>query len=147
MASTHFRAGTVAVVRNSAGQILVFERSDVAGQWQLPQGGIDAGEEPVVGAWRELKEETGLGPDEVELVDEYPDWTVYEWPDGVRKNGRLGQAQRWFIFRARSDDITPVPDGDEFVAWKWSDVDWLIDQVVGFRKRSYRRVLGDAASP
>ncbi len=144
MANTHFRAGTVAVVRNSAGEILVFERSDFPDQWQLPQGGIDQGENPVAGAWRELQEETGLGPDDVELVGEYPEWTVYEWPDGVRKNGRLGQAQRWFFFDARSDDVTPVPDGHEFVSWRWSEVEWLIEQVVDFRKPSYRRVLGSA---
>lgn len=146
MASTHFRAGTVAVVRNAAGKVLVFERADIRGQWQLPQGGLDQGEEPVTGAWRELLEETGLGAGDVALVDEYPEWTVYEWPDGVRKNGRLGQVQRWFFFDAKFDDLSPVPDGREFVAWKWAEVDWLIDQVVEFRKASYRRVLGSGGS-
>lgn len=143
MASMHFRAGTVAVVKNSKGRILAFERSDVPGQWQLPQGGIDDGEKPIDGVWRELLEETGLGPKHVALIDEFPEWTVYEWPNGYKKNGsRLGQAQRWFIFDAKSDDIEPVPDGVEFVAWRWVKTTWLIDQVVDFRKPSYRRVLG-----
>lgn len=142
MASTHFRAGTVAVVRNSKGRILAFERADQPDQWQLPQGGIDEGEQPVEGVWRELKEETGLGRKDVDLVDEYPEWTVYEWPDRVKKNGqRLGQAQRWFMFEAKSDDIEPTPDGIEFCSWKWVKAGWLINQVVDFRKPSYERVL------
>lgn len=139
----HFRAGVVAVITNSAGQILAFERSDVLGQWQLPQGGIEPGERPVEAAWRELREETGLDATQVDLIDEHPEWTVYEWPDDVRKSGgRIGQAQRWFTFRVRSDDVVPTPDGVEFVAWKWVDPAWLIGQVVEFRRPAYARVLG-----
>jgi putative (di)nucleoside polyphosphate hydrolase len=142
----HFRAGVVAVVTNSHGQLLAFERSDVTGQWQLPQGGIEPGESPVAAAWRELAEETGLGPDDVDLVDEYPEWTLYEWPEHVRQQGRqggkrLGQVQRWFTFRVRDDDVEPAPDGVEFVSWKWVDAEWLIGQVVEFRRPGYERVL------
>jgi putative (di)nucleoside polyphosphate hydrolase len=143
MASLHFRAGTVAVVKNSTGDVLAFERADRLGQWQLPQGGIDAGEDPVEGAWRELEEETGLTTNQVQLVDEYPEWTVYEWPEGVKKDGnRLGQAQRWFFFQINDDNTEPKADGIEFVDWKWVQIDWLLDQVVDFRKASYQRVLG-----
>jgi putative (di)nucleoside polyphosphate hydrolase len=143
MASLHFRAGTVAVVKNSTGDVLAFERADRLGQWQLPQGGIDAGEDPVEGAWRELEEETGLTANQVQLVDEYPEWTVYEWPEGVKKDGnRLGQAQRWFFFQINDDNTEPKADGIEFVDWKWVQIDWLLDQVVDFRKASYQRVLG-----
>mgnify|MGYP003444300773 CR=1 FL=1 len=128
MASSNFRAGVVAVVTNSRGQLLAFERSDVPDAWQLPQG--------------ELEEETGLGPDQVDLVDEYPDWVVYEFPESIRSAGkRLGQAQRWYLFRVRSDDVTPTPDGVEFVAWKWVDPTWLLDHVVEFRLASYRTVI------
>jgi len=137
----HFRANVVAVVTNAKGRVMAFERSDVPGAWQLPQGGIDGGETPVEAAWRELGEETGLGPKEVELVGEFPDWTAYEWPTGPRKNGRIGQVQRWFTFRVVSDDVEPVPDGVEFSTWKWVKRDWLVDQVVDFRRSSYRRVL------
>lgn len=143
MGSLHFRAGTVAVVRNSKGNVLAFERSDRKDAWQLPQGGIDEGEDPVEGVWRELEEETGLTSKDVRLVDEYPEWTVYEWPDGVKKGGqRLGQAQRWFFFEIKDDNTEPDPDGVEFEDWKWATADWLIDQVVDFRKPSYERVLG-----
>ena len=143
MGSMHFRAGTVAVVRDSKGRLLAFERSDRKGSWQLPQGGIDQGEDPVTGVWRELEEETGLTPNDVQLVDEYPDWTVYEWPAGVKKGRhRLGQAQRWFFFDVKDDEVIPTPDGVEFDDWKWVKVDWLIEQVVDFRRPSYQRVLG-----
>jgi putative (di)nucleoside polyphosphate hydrolase len=145
MVSLHFRAGTVAVVRDSNGRVLAFERSDRKSQWQLPQGGIDEGEQPVEGVWRELEEETGLTSKDVDLVGEYPEWTVYEWPEDLKKGGhRLGQAQRWFFFQIKDDETEPKPDGVEFGDWKWTEIDWLIDQVVDFRKVSYQRVLGSS---
>jgi putative (di)nucleoside polyphosphate hydrolase len=132
----------VAVVTNSQGEVLAFERSDVPGAWQLPQGGIDVGEEPGDAAWRELGEETGLGPDEVDLLGEHPDWVVYEFPDQIRSAGkRLGQAQRWYLFRVRSDDVIPTPDEVEFVAWKWVEPAWLLEHVVEFRLAAYRAVI------
>ncbi len=129
------------MVSNSKGRVLAFQRTDYPGQWQLPQGGIDKGESAVEGAWRELKEETGLGRQHVRLVGEYPDWTVYEWPDGAKRGARLGQAQRWFFFEAWDDEVEPTPDGVEFDDWKWVKVSWLVDQVVEFRKSSYQRAL------
>lgn len=143
MPSMHFRAGVVAVVIDSNGRVMAFERGDIPGQWQLPQGGIEPGEEPVGAAWRELGEETGLGPESVALIGEHPDWTVYEWPPAVRRSGkRFGQAQRWFTFRVHDDSIEPTPDGDEFVDWMWVEPAWLIGQIVEFRRDAYERVLG-----
>jgi putative (di)nucleoside polyphosphate hydrolase len=78
----------------------------------------------------------------VDLVGEFEEWTVYEWPLEVRQRGkRLGQAQRWFTFRALDDGIVPTPDGVEFVSWRWVEPAWLVDQVVPFRRRAYERVL------
>lgn len=141
MASMHFRANVAAIVVNEKGKVMAFERADLPGQWQLPQGGIDDDETPVEAAWRELKEETGLGPEEVELVDEFPEWTAYTYPTGVRKNGRMGQAQRWFTFRVRDERAEPKPDGIEFINWKWVKRRWLVERSVEFRQASYRRVL------
>ena len=148
MSGQSFRAGVVIVVRHpdDHGQVLAFERLDAPGSWQLPQGGLDEGETPVEGAWRELFEETGLGEDHVVAVAEYPDWIVYEWPDELKRHGelgvkRLGQVQRWFLFDARSADIQPTPDGTEFVAWRWVRADWLIDHVIEWRRPAYQKVL------
>ena len=141
MGCLYFRANVVAVVTNDKGRVMAFERSDVPGSWQLPQGGMDAGETPEEAAWRERGEETGLTKDDVDLVDEFPDWTAYELPSGPRKNGRIGQVQRWFTFKVKHADVEPIPDGVEFTDWMWVKREWLVDEVVEFRRRSYRRVL------
>jgi putative (di)nucleoside polyphosphate hydrolase len=141
--SPHFRAGVVLVVRRADGQVMSFERSDVRGNWQLPQGGIDAGETPVMAAWRELAEETGLGPEHVHLVGEYDGWTVYEYPPGMRaqRGQRLGQAHRWFFFEMLDESAVPTPDGREFVDWRWTSIPTLVAEVAEFRRRGYHQVL------
>lgn len=147
MAGQTFRAGVVIVVRHpDRRQVLAFERSDATGSWQLPQGGLDEGETPIEGAWRELYEETGLGEAHVVARAEYPEWLAYEWPDELKKHGdvgvrRLGQVQRWFLFDALSADIEPTPDGSEFVSWRWVDPAWLVDHVIEWRRGPYRTVL------
>ena len=148
MASVFFRAGVVAVVRHpDLRRVMAFERNDARGSWQLPQGGMDVGEDPLAAVWRELGEETGLGPAHVEVLAEYPDWIAYEWPDEVRaskpnRRDRLGQVQRWFLFQAAHESIEPMPDGREFVAWQWVEPDWLVGHVPDWRRDAYQRVLG-----
>lgn len=143
MSSRHFRAGVVVVVRRASGDVMAFERLDAPGQWQLPQGGLERGEQPEAAAWRELREETGLGPEHVALVGEHPDWTLYEWPHDVVAGGqRMGQVHRWFFFEPLDDDIAAVPDGREFGAWRWVTVEWLVRQVAEFRRGAYVQVLG-----
>ena len=148
MASVFFRAGVVAVVRHpDLRRVMAFERNDARGSWQLPQGGMDVGEDPLSAVWRELGEETGLGPAHVEVLAEYPDWVAYEWPDEVRaskpnRRDRLGQVQRWFLFQAAHESIEPTPDGREFVAWQWVEPEWLVGHVPDWRRDAYQRVLG-----
>ena len=154
MASQQFRAGVVIVVRHpDLRRVMAFERSDVAGSWQLPQGGLVDDEEPIEGAWRELLEETGLDERHVIARSEFPEWVVYEWPrDYVGKpksNGsprtqgprRRGQVQRWFLFDALDADVVPEPDGSEFVAWQWVEPTWLIGHVIEWRRPAYAKVL------
>ena len=121
---------------------MAFERSDLMGAWQLPQGGIERGETATQAVWRELEEETGLAEAHVRLIDEYDGWTVYTWPEEMRRSDRLGQVHRWFFFEPLDDDVEPRPDGSEFRGWTWMRPDDLIDCVVEFRKAPYRQVLG-----
>ena len=157
MAAQSFRAGVVMVVRREDGAILVGERSDAPGSWQLPQGGVDPGESPVEAAWRELHEETGLTDIDVRLVSELPDWIVYEWPAELRTSTRKfgdavrGQAQKWFLFGVippadGSDDghahhLNPRVDGREFRSWSWMDPHALVDAVIEWRRDAYRRAF------
>lgn len=141
MAKPHFRVGVVAAVRRADGRLLVFERSDHSGQWQLPQGGVEPGETLREAVWRELEEETGLNAHQVALVDEYEGWTAYMWPEEMRRRERFGQAHRWFFFEPLSESVAPSPDGSEFRNWKWMEPEQLIERVIEFRKQPYRQVL------
>ena len=135
------------MIERSDGAILAFERVDAPGSWQLPQGGIEVGEDPIDAVWRELKEESSLTVADVALVHEHPEWVPYEWPADVAAGRKgIGQVQRWFTFRVHDDGVEPTPDGSEFTAWKWVDRQWLIDNVVGFRRPAYRRVLGSTTT-
>ena len=87
-----------------------------------------------------------MGEVDVVARAEFPEWLAYEWPDELKglKGGlahRIGQVQRWFLFDALSPDIVPTPDGSEFVAWRWVDPEWLIAQVLEWRRPAYERVL------
>jgi putative (di)nucleoside polyphosphate hydrolase len=124
---------------------MVFERVDNPGSWQLPQGGLHPDEQPVEAAWRELGEETGLGPREVRLVAELPYWTVYEWPGEMvadkqrRTRDARGQAHKWFVFEVLSESVEPTPDGNEFGRWKWVTQRWLMSNVVAWRGAAYQQ--------
>jgi putative (di)nucleoside polyphosphate hydrolase len=135
--SQFFRAGVGAIIVDSTGRILVLERSDVAGAWQLPQGGMEIGEEPSVACLREIQEETGITVDKLKLIDMYPDPLAYELPPEARSNktGR-GQTQYWFLYRfkGRDDDIEL---GAEFKTWQWDTVKNLLNNTVEFRRKIY----------
>ncbi|MEA2025509.1 MAG: RNA pyrophosphohydrolase, partial [Chloroflexota bacterium] len=135
MTSQFFRANVGIVVVRADGCVLVFERTDKPGQWQLPQGGLDIGEEPREASLRELEEETGIGPDLVELMAEHPDWLAYELPPQRRrrKTGR-GQVQKWFLYRflGTDDDIDLTPaagERQEFSAFRWGKLADLVAEV------------------
>jgi putative (di)nucleoside polyphosphate hydrolase len=140
--SEHFRAGVGIVVIDSEGRVLGLERSDAPGSWQLPQGGIEAGEESLDAARRELEEETGIRWDRVELLAEYPSWLGYELPSANRspKTGR-GQVHRWFLvrFTGHDSDIRLNADvgGGEFGDWRWMRIDALLTHTWEVRRPVY----------
>ena len=94
-----FRGNVGAVVINREGLVLVLERSDIKDAWQMPQGGLQEGEEPLDGVKRELREETTIGPEQLELVAELSEWLAYELPKERRtkKHGR-GRYKNGFFF-------------------------------------------------
>jgi putative (di)nucleoside polyphosphate hydrolase len=143
-----FRAGVGVVVIDLRGNVLALERTDTAGQWQLPQGGLDRGEEPLAAAKRELWEETGLREEEVRLLAEHPEWLVYELPAYSAKHGR-GQAQKWFLFQLTTTDARidlETTKSKEFQRWKWTTLRQLRDETVEFRKGVYDKLVEHFAS-
>jgi putative (di)nucleoside polyphosphate hydrolase len=115
--------------------------------WQMPQGGIDKGEEALHAAYRELSEETSITENDVELLAVSRDWFRYDLPkELVSKlwNGLYrGQKQKWFLMRfiGNDDDINLNTEIPEFSCWRWSTRQQLIDSIVPFKKDLYRAVV------
>ncbi len=139
-ASQFFRASVGAVLVGSGGRVLAFERADHPGVWQLPQGGLDEGEEPAGAVLREVREETGIEAAELDALGQHPHLLAYELPADLRneRTGR-GQAQYWFYFRIRTEP-RGVPSG-EFRAFRWIDLRDLAAEVVEFRRSVYEQLL------
>ena len=150
--SQFFRANVGIAVLNADGEVLAFEREGYPGSWQMPQGGLDVGEEPVEAARRELGEETGLRWEQVELLGELPEWLAYELDADKRQTdtGR-GQVQKWFFLRlvdaAATIDLDHVDERKgtrEFSSYAWMGFAELLDKTVPFRLGVYRRVAEHA---
>src|SRR3954447_4758079 len=118
-----YRAAVGIMLLNGDGRVFVGQRIDTPGAWQMPQGGIDDGEEPRSAALRELKEETGI--DKAEVLGETEGWLRYELPaelHGKVWGGRYrGQRQKWFAMRftGTDADVALATEHPEFDAWRW----------------------------
>lgn len=137
-----FRAGVGAVIINADGLVLVCERADVPGAWQLPQGGLKANESADAALVREVLEETGLSAEQLERVDAYPQPLAYELPLEMRsaKTGR-GQVNYWFLLRlAAPESAVTLEAGGEFITWRWMTFEELLAGVVPFRRPVYAQV-------
>ncbi|WP_112942707.1 MULTISPECIES: RNA pyrophosphohydrolase [unclassified Rhizobium] len=137
-----------------AGRRIPAENSEYDGSpqlWQMPQGGIDKGEDPLTAAYRELYEETGMKT--VTLLAEAKDWINYDLPPqliGIGLKGKFrGQTQRWFAFRFDGDEseiaINPPPGGHsaEFDAWDWKPMAQLPELIVSFKRGVYEQVVSE----
>jgi putative (di)nucleoside polyphosphate hydrolase len=138
----YFRAGAGAAIINGRGLVLALERSDVPGSWQLPQGGLKESESPLQAMFREVREETGIPENDLDLLDTYPEPLAYELPEEAwsKKTGR-GQVGYWFLVRFQgADENINLKHSREFNSWQWIPFTQLVARVVDFRKPVYRRL-------
>ena len=133
---------------DAQGQVFVGQRLDSTLEaWQMPQGGIDDGEDTLTAAIRELGEETGITPDKVALIAEAPGEFYYDLPEDmigkIWKGKWRGQRQRWFLFRflGRDEDVDIATEHQEFRAWRWLEPRDLPATIVPFKKALYEQVL------
>lgn len=139
------RSGVGIIVLNKQNKIFVGKRKDNPGdKWQMPQGGVDEGEDFLKAAYRELEEETSIK--NVELIKELDGTITYELPDrllGLIWKGKYrGQKQKWFLMRFVGSDseINIKTKHPEFLEWKWVELDKITDLVVDFKLHVYKEV-------
>lgn len=147
-ASLPYRACAGVMLINGDGKVFVGQRIDsTLDAWQMPQGGIDDGEDAQAAALRELQEEAGVDPAKVTVLAEIAAELTYDLPPElvgkVWKGRYRGQRQRWFLCRLDADDsvIDIATDHPEFSRWQWVDPEQLPDLIVPFKRDLYRRVL------
>jgi putative (di)nucleoside polyphosphate hydrolase len=140
------------MLANREGQVFVGQRLDAADSlypdaWQMPQGGIDKGEKAEAAALRELREETGVVADHVQIIGRSTEEYLYDLPDEllgkIWKGKYRGQRQSWFLLRFTGEDdhINIRTEHPEFLNWKWTDPAGLPDIIVPFKRDLYRAVL------
>ena len=137
------------MLANKAGKVFVGQRIDNpdSDAWQMPQGGIDKGEDAEAAALRELEEETGVPSDKVTIVASSKEELFYDLPPellGKIWGGKYcGQRQRWFLmrFEGEDEDIDITTRHAEFRAWRWADPEELPQLIVPFKRKLYRDIV------
>ena len=139
------RSGVGIVLLNNQNKVFVAKRIDNPKNfWQMPQGGIDEGENPLKAAFRELEEETSIK--NAELIKELDGTITYELPDrllGIIWKGKYrGQKQKWFLMRfiGKDSEININTSNPEFLDWKWIELDLITDVVVDFKLHVYKEL-------
>ena len=140
------RLGVGVVVLNKENKVFVGKRKDnPIDKWQMPQGGVDEGEDLISAMKRELSEETGIK--NITLLKEVEGWSVYELPDyllgKIWKGKYRGQKQKWFIVRfvGKDNEINLETKNPEFIEWQWVEIDSLPGVIVEFKKKVYENLV------
>lgn len=144
-----YRPNAGLMVINSIGDVFMAKRLDARKKGrQMPQGGIDDGEEPFEAALRELKEETGIKS--VSLIAESKNWYTYDFPAGVeftnsKKKSFSGQTQKWFLFEftGKESEINLKQEHPEFDVWKWVPIENVADLIIEFKREVYEQVIDE----
>lgn len=144
-----YRPGVGIVLFNREGKVFIGRRMDNhADSWQLPQGGIDEGEDPYTAVFREMEEE--IGTRKAEILGAYDEWLHYDLPERLIPklwNGRYrGQKQKWIALRFLGEDADidlNAHNIPEFNAWKWAGLDELLDLIVPFKRGVYATVIAE----
>jgi putative (di)nucleoside polyphosphate hydrolase len=143
-----YRRGVGVMLLNARGEVFVARRIDTTAEaWQMPQGGIDAGEDPETAALRELEEETGLKPEHVQMLARAPGWLTYDLPAELVpvlwKGKYRGQEQAWFALRLVADEraINIATEHPEFSEWKWLPMQQLPEVIVPFKRAMYQQIV------
>jgi putative (di)nucleoside polyphosphate hydrolase len=143
-----YRPAVGVMLLNPERKVWVGQRLDSTLEaWQMPQGGLDPGESPLDGAFRELEEETGIPGHLVELVEQAKDELTYDLPEDligkVWKEPWRGQRQTWFLMRflGRDEDVNIATPDPEFRAWKWAEPAELPALIVPFKKKLYEDLV------
>jgi putative (di)nucleoside polyphosphate hydrolase len=148
--SLPYRPAAAIMLLNRQNQVWVGQRRDTTLEaWQMPQGGLDEGEEPEAGALRELHEETGIAPHLVEMIAQSREALLYDLPEDLISKlwkGRYrGQRQYWFLgrFLGTDADVRIETAEPEFRAWRWVEVEELPRLIVPFKRALYEAILAE----
>ena len=152
IAKLPYRKNVGVMLVNADNEVFVGQRMDSeVPAWQMPQGGIDKGEDAQTAALRELEEETGVSPGLVTVEAETDGWIAYDLPHDIVPRiwkGRFrGQEQKWFLlrFHGGDDQINIEVDHQEFSEWRWLPVTDLVDNIVPFKRAVYEQVVAEFA--
>ncbi|MGQ4002099.1 RNA pyrophosphohydrolase [Francisellaceae bacterium CB299] len=142
-----YRANVAIILLNKQNRVFWGQRKN-RNSWQFPQGGVSQNESPLESMYRELHEEIGLRPQDVEVIASTRDWIKYEIPDHlVRKKEPvcIGQKQKWFLLRLKTSekniDLEASDETPEFDNWRWVNYWYPINHVVNFKQEVYRKAL------